>query len=137
MRKFNEVMLWRCFATSAWLILLGYLIVAIIYTLATPKIMMNYAFKDFWLNNIFLYIGLLCIGILALKRMKLSLLISLALFYTIAHRFYLAFFWSTARSAGFAGTLLYISIILGVVMELICICLIMKLWFNRTLFTPR
>lgn len=131
MKIFSERALWRLYSFSAFLTLTCYLVVGILYTIATPKEMLSFAIKNFWLHNLFLYLGLLLIGILALKRYKFSLIIGAALLYTIGHIFYIAFIWSTATTTGFGGFLIYASAVLGVVVELLCIWLIIKIWFVR------
>lgn len=84
--------LWSAYAISAWVTLLALLVYATVFTIATPAAGMKYAFKLFWLNNLYMFIGLAVIGIFAIRKSALALICGALMLYPLTKMLYKSLF---------------------------------------------
>lgn len=123
--------LWDSYAMMAIVTLGLYLLGSLLFIVGFPKGGLQLAIKLFLLDNLFLYICLLLIGILAFKKVKLSLFVGAIISYEQLNNFYQVFFGATLHPVGISAFIIYTTAILGLIIEIICLLLIF-MYFNSS-----
>jgi hypothetical protein len=124
--------IWNSYAIVAIVTLGLYLFGSLLFIVGFPKGGLQLAIKLFLLDNLFLYICLFIIGILAFKKENISLFVGIIIGYEQLKNFYQVFFGATLHPVGISAFIIYTTAVLGLVMEIICFLLIL-MYFKSSL----
>lgn len=129
-----KVNLWQLYGSAALITFIIFTTGSLIFSIVSADAGLSEILKLFWLSNLYLYLGLLIIGITAFWRWKVSLLVGILLLYPIAKIFYKVFIWGDGSLAGLAAWLVNSSAILGIITEIICLLLIFSYFKQRAAY---
>ena len=126
-----KIDLWRLYSVVGIVTFIIFVAGSLLFSIVSADAGLSEVFNLFWRSNLYLYFGLLVIGITAFWRWKICLLVGISLLYPVAKIFYDVFIWGDGSLVGLAAWIVNLSSILGVITEIICLILIFYYFKQR------